>query len=266
VQCRACSLVYTNEIPSRGDIDVIYDANYYDKGVKYAELSKSVGLINAEQRVTRLLLDANIKRDRWLDVGCATGEFISEARHKVKEVCGVEISVCAIKIAKERGIEGIIVGDFFDTEWEHNYFDLISMWDVIEHLPDPVSNLKHAFQLIKPGGFLVLSTGDITSITARLFGRFWHLMTPPEHQYFFSPATIKQMLSSCGFNLVSIEHNGKRVPLDFMVQKVTRLLYPPATKRVLQLATRLELDKIVPVINFGDIMEITALKPLNQIG
>lgn len=266
VQCQVCFLVYTNEIPSRTEIDATYDANYYDKGVKYAELSKSVGLINAERRVTRLLLDANVKRDQWLDVGCATGEFISEASHVVKEVYGVEISAYAVNIAKERGIEGITVRDFLEAEWDHNKFDLISMWDVIEHLPDPASNLKHAFQLIKPGGYLVLSTGDITSITARLFGRFWHLMTPPEHQYFFSPFTIKRMLSSCGFNLVSIKHNNKRVPLDFMVQKVTRLLYPAATKRILKLATWLELDRIVPIINFGDIMDVTARKPVNQIG
>lgn len=265
VQCQVCSLVYTNEIPSRAEIDDIYDANYYDKGAKYTELSKSVSRANAEQRVTQLLLDANVKQDQWLDVGCATGEFISEARHMVKEVYGVELSAYAVNIAKERGIEGISVGDFLDTEWDHNKFDLISMWDVIEHLPDPVSNLKRAFQLIKPGGYLVLSTGDITSITARLFGRFWHLMTPPEHQYFFSPSTIKRMLNFCRFDLVSIRHNGKRVPLDFMLQKVSRLLYPAATKRVSQLATWLELDKIIPIVNFGDIMDVTARKPVNQV-
>ena len=65
------------------------------------------------------------------------------------------------------------------------------MWDVIEHLPDPRRTVEAAWERLRPGGLLALSTGDVGSMAARLHGRDWSLMTPPWHQFYFSRKTMR---------------------------------------------------------------------------
>ena len=262
VQCQSCSLIYTNEIPSRAELNTIYSSDFFTVGAKFTDSPTGGGHGNAEQRVKQLLTLADIGLDKWLDVGCATGNFILAAKPFVTEIYGIEISDYAVSQAKRRGLSNLVVGDFLEVELRKDQFDMVSMWDVIEHVTDPMANLRKAFQILKPGGCLALSTGDIDSKIARLTGRFWHLMIPPRHLYFFSRSTIELMLAANDFSSVSIQYPGKRVPLDFMLWKLTNLFVPRASSKVVGITTLLRLGKIAPVINLGDIMTIYARKPL----
>ena len=107
------------------------------------------------------------------------------AKPFVQQIKGVEVSDYAIREAEARGLKDLIVGEFLETDFKTEKFDLISMWDVIEHVCDPKTNLEKVFDLLKPGGYLVITTGNIDSWTAKLMGRFRHLMTPPRHLFFF---------------------------------------------------------------------------------
>ncbi len=260
VRCRACSLVYVDELPTQAGLEKIYSPSFFEVGEKFAGASKSPSLVNAQQRIDELVALPEVQLGRWLDVGCATGDFLLAAAAVVSEADGVEMSAYAAERAKTRGVSSVHTGDFLDVELEDSAFDFVSMWDYIEHVTDPVANLRRAFQILRPGGYLALTTGDIESLAARFMGRYWHLMIPPKHLYFFSPKTIEEMLTNAGFRSISITWPGKRVPFDFVTWKLTNLFLPNAGALVLRINKALRLGKLAPFVNLYDIMTVYARK------
>jgi len=93
-----------------------------------------------------------------------------------------------------------------------------------------------------------------------VMGRFWHLMIPPRHLYFFSPVTIRNLLSQAGFEAVVISKPGKRVPLGFALWKLASLVIPGAGSAALRLGALTHLGRLAPFVNLWDIMTIVARK------
>jgi predicted TPR repeat methyltransferase len=215
--------------------------------------------MNAQRRLNRLLQLPDIRLSSWLDVGCATGDFLVVASAVVKDPYGVEISDHAWAVAKSRGLQ-VMLGDFLEVEFTASRFDVITMWDYIEHVCDPMANLAKARNLLRAGGYLAISTGDIGSRIARLMGKRWHLMIPPKHLYFFSERTLADMLLKSGFSVITISRDGKYVPVDFIAWKATFLLMPSLARYVVSLARKIGLGRIAPYINLGDIMTVVARK------
>lgn len=261
VRCESCGLVYTNEIPSPAELDAIYGEAFFRVGQKFAAGPGSVGLINAADRVSRLLTLPAVGRTTWLDVGCATGDFLEAATGAgIAEARGIELSAFAVEKARARGF-AVVQSDFAGAQVSPESCDVVTMWDYIEHVPDPAASLRKAFVALRSGGYLALSTGDVSSLVARLTGRFWHLMIPPRHLYFFTPATLARLLTSAGFVGVGIERPGKRVPLDFALWKTAVMIAPPLSQIVLRAASGMGLGRLRPSVNLGDIMTVIARKP-----
>jgi SAM-dependent methyltransferase len=261
VRCQACGLVYTNEIPSPAELEAVYGAAFFKVGQKFAGQSEGVGIVNATSRMRRVLELDGVGRARWLDVGCATGDFLEAARRVgIGDITGVELSAYAVEQATSRGFD-VVRADFADVELQPGSFDVITMWDYIEHVPDPAASARKAFEALRPGGYLVISTGDAESRAARLMGRFWHLMIPPRHLYFFTPDTLVRLLQDSGLLMMRIDRPGKRVPLDFAVWKAAIMLAPPLAPAVLRAATGLGLGRLQPSVNLLDIMTAYARKP-----
>jgi SAM-dependent methyltransferase len=263
LRCRSCTLVYVDAALTEEDLDRIYGASFFNIGSKFAGEVSSPGAANAALRVERLLQLPEVGLDCWLDVGCANGDFLLAAGGQVKRTCGVEISSYASEAARQRGIEAIWRGDFLEAQLPRTGFDLISMWDYIEHVQEPLANLRKAYELLRPGGYLALSTGDIGSPIARLMGRIWHLMIPPKHLYFFSRSTLRSMLTTAGYYNITIRYYGKRVPADFMLWKLASLAHPGLGERALHLANYFKLERLAPQVNLWDIMTVIARKPIS---
>ena len=258
VRCRACGLVFTSDVPSAAELEAIYGEAFFAVGQKFAGRSGGAGMVNAESRVARLLELPGVGRRRWLDVGCAAGDFLDAARRAgVGDVHGVELSAYAAGQARARGFD-VVQADFASLDLGPGTYDVITMWDYIEHVPDPSASLRKALAALEPGGYLALSTGDASSLAARLLGRFWHLMIPPRHPYFFTPQTMVRMLQQAGFLMVRMDWPGKRVPLDFAAWKGSAMILPAAAPAVLRAATRLGLGRLQPSINLFDIMTVYA--------
>lgn len=260
VRCGRCGLQYVNRLPSPGELDKIYGAEFFAVGRKFEDDDRSPGMINAHARVDAMGKLPNVGWERWLDVGCATGQFLLCAAGRAGSVQGVELSPAAAARAAERGLD-VAVGDFLEVPVPANGFDVVSMWDYIEHVPDPVAHLRRASDALRPGGYLALSTGNVDSLMAGITGRYWHLMIPPRHLYFFAPATIARLLAAAGFDLVEIGTPGKRVPLDFLAWKLTWLAVPAIAPRVVALSERIGLGRLAPRVNLRDIMTVYARKP-----
>jgi len=102
--------------------------------------------------------------------------------------------------------------------------DVIVLFDVVEHLPDPRRTLALCERHLNPGGIIVITTGDFGSLTARLAGVKWRLMTPPQHLWFFTLASLRRMSASLGLALEYADHPWKIVPLSLIIFQLRRIL------------------------------------------
>jgi 2-polyprenyl-3-methyl-5-hydroxy-6-metoxy-1,4-benzoquinol methylase len=235
VTCDDCGLVYvTPRLQGQALLD-IYDEGYWKsdnpKVRGYADYARESALyLKTYQKRLALVQRWLVPNARVLDVGCAAGYFLRVVQPLGHDVHGVELSPA---IAKEAiaalGSDRIHVGTLDDAAAAMDYrpqsFDLVTLWDVIEHIPDPQAVLRKIRELVKPGGRLLLETQNVASRWAALLGRRWHHYKHHEHLYHFTPATIRRLLDDCGFRVLEIgaAYAGKYVSFAFLAERAQRL-------------------------------------------
>jgi SAM-dependent methyltransferase len=147
-------------------------------------------------------------------------------RARGHEVWGIEPSSAIAGDARRRlGDDRVHLGTLADAPWPPGSFDLITLWDVVEHLPDPVAALGRARELLRPGGLLLIETQNVESRFAHLLGRRWQHFKQAEHLWHFSPATLARLLRVAGFAPIEMtaRRAGKFVGLDFVAERSARL-------------------------------------------
>jgi SAM-dependent methyltransferase len=137
---------------------------------------------------------------KLLDVGCATGDFMSAAQ-PYYNVEGLELSEWSAKLAVERGFT--IHKCLLDDMKVENVYDVVTMWGVIEHFEYPANEIKNIARIIKPGGVVALWTGDIESLPSKLFGQKWWYVQG-QHIQMFSKRSIRKLFNDNGFEEVSM--------------------------------------------------------------
>ncbi len=202
VRCRICGLVYQNPRPVKESYDLIYPQ-------EYDQFTPSIEAVEPMQRFfrgyglkKRVKFVARYKKGGTLcDIGCAGGDFLEMAKNYGYQVTGVEPNLQASTYARSLGLN-VITGALDEIEVSDNFFDVITMWNVIEHLSDPRAALDKLFHLLKPDGFLIFTTPNLSSFDAKLFGRYWIGFELPRHFYVFSTETIQMILLSSRYNLI----------------------------------------------------------------
>lgn len=199
VKCDTCGLVYENPRPVLADLPLIYPDTYdpFDDPEKRSKLKKlqvSYGHRKKLRWIEKFQNGGNI-----CDVGCATGDFVYEAQATDKWTAfGVEPSAKAVQTAIERGLN-IKKGVFEESIFPNVQFDVVTMWNVIEHLADPKHTLEKINQKLKSGGWLVFTTPRLLTFGSNFFGKYWMGYELPRHFYVFSTETIEQLLQRTGF-------------------------------------------------------------------
>jgi len=159
---------------------------------------------------------------RLIELGCAYGFFLQEAR-PFFEVAGIELSHDAATYARLAGLD-VLAGIADETNLQRlGPADAIVLLDVIEHLPDPRATLALAARHLNPGGIILVTTGDFSSLYARLSGCHWRLMTPPQHLWFFTPESMRRMADGLGLQVEALDHPGKVVPLSLILFQLRRM-------------------------------------------
>lgn len=149
---------------------------------------------------------------RLLDVGCSTGLFLARARAIGFEVAGVEFSAASAQFARDHFDIAVTDGDIAALDCAPESFDLLTMFDVIEHVRDPAADIAAAHRLLRPGGLFILSTPNLDGLfpmlsqpLAQTLG-YWPHPEPPWHLYQFSVRTLSAMLEKRGFECLGTRH------------------------------------------------------------
>jgi 2-polyprenyl-3-methyl-5-hydroxy-6-metoxy-1,4-benzoquinol methylase len=254
VRCRHCGLVYINPRPNSSDV-----LDDYEDVVDELYVLEREGRVLTFRRhlrpLERIVGPPNGKR--LLDVGCHIGVFVDVAQRRGWDAWGVEPSRWATEQARAQGLR-VLNGTLATAGFEDASFDIITMWDVIEHLPHPQAELRQAHRLLKPGGAVVIHTIDIESSFARIMGHRWPWLMEM-HLYYFSPRTLRRMLEDVGFEVIHSSPQGRYLRLGYLVSRLqpySRPLY-----RLLDgFVTRLGLSRVALPINLGDLFTMYAQK------
>jgi 2-polyprenyl-3-methyl-5-hydroxy-6-metoxy-1,4-benzoquinol methylase len=236
LRCVPCGLVFVTPRASEDTLHEIYDAGYWQSSSPklrgYADYAGDEPLyLKTFRRRMRLIRRYVAPVSKVLDIGCAAGFFLRVMDEEGHDVYGVELSATIAAHAKQHlGAERIYVGTLDDLPtdrpgFEPHSFDLVSLWDVVEHVPDPQRLLRQAKEMLTPHGTLILETQNVDSTFAGLLGRRWQHYKHREHLYHFNKATITRVLEQSGFRTV---HNtpsfgGKYVSLGFIAERAERL-------------------------------------------
>ena len=194
-------------------------------------------------------------------MGCASGFFLVEARERGWDGVGVDVAPAMTAVARERFGLGARTGTFASAPLDGS-FDLVTMWDYIEHATDPVADLRRAAASLRPGGVLALSTGDAGSASARIMGSRWHLLTPHHHNFFFRRSDLRRLLSEAGLATVETAAWPRWASIGYLVYKLGAVA--PSSRAVRAVAGAIRESRVgdlaVPV-NLFDVVTIVARKP-----
>jgi 2-polyprenyl-3-methyl-5-hydroxy-6-metoxy-1,4-benzoquinol methylase len=237
VECLSCGLIFNAVMPSKQELAAIYTEEYYQSkdSLQYGYTDYRADRDNIAKTARKRLREIEkIKPSgHLLDVGCAFGFFLEVARERGWAVSGVEISEYAARYASRELHLDVVNHDAESWTYPERSYDVITMWDLIEHLRDPAGTLRKLGLALKDDGILVLSTPDVESLPARLMKERWlGWQLRNEHLHYFSHATLERMLNAAGLEVVKRCRVGKHVNFDLFVDRLA--LYAKPAARILR--------------------------------
>lgn len=213
VNCAKCSLIFLKNPLSETEI-----LNYYPKD--YEAYNPKADQKVLEKKLKFMFSFCEIYSS-ILDIGCSNGGFLTVAKEMgIESIYGVELNSSMAMEASQRGIEvlGYTLEDAYQTG---KTFDVITLWDVLEHLPDPNSALEKIHEMLSQNGFLFISIPNTNSFDRYLFGKNWIGWDAPRHYFLFSVELIKSLLYKKGFgNIVIHGITGAKGAFNLSLDKI----------------------------------------------
>ena len=257
-RCNACGLLFSGQHLSAEDLTALYSEKYFFGG-EYCDYLADRKILqkNFRQRLKVLRRFIDPKRHKsLLDIGCAYGFFIDMIKDQFDVIKGIDISKDATRYVRERLKLDVINDDLLKYDFGKEKFDIICMWDVIEHLQHPRLYLEKVARIMKSGALFAMTTGDIESLNARGRGNRWRLMHPPTHLHYFSKRAIARLLNDIGFDIIYNRYCGFWRSIDAVSYKILQKRLP----WLYYFLRKIGLNGIGLYINLYDIMFIIARK------
>lgn len=265
IKCVDCGLVVAKEIPTSAEIEKLYQEEYF------------FGMEYFDYKADRLALERNfkerIKRLRFMigpnfnvaEIGCAYGYFLNMIKDGTKSHIGFDVSHEGVDYAvNELGVRAT-TDDFLKYKFKKDSLDSIFMWDVAEHLSYPDDYFKKVSEILKPGGHVALTTGNIEAWLPRRRKAAWRMIHPPTHVYYFSPKTIGLLMEQYNLKVISVKHPSTSRNVGSVFNQIIanrkaskKAVWPIAFAE--KIAHLVGAHNINLPLNTGDIMEVVAVK------
>lgn len=258
-RCSTCGL--GSAVAQQFDPEAYYTEDYFNGGHSdgYSDYAGSESVLRSEfARLVDVLKRHCPPGGRLLEIGSAYGFFLKEAQPHF-DVHGIELAKDAVDACHRAGLPNVHQGTVDEDILERiGPVDAVVMLDVIEHLSDPVETLRLCNRILKPGGVILITTGDFGALTARVTGRHWRLMTPPQHLWFFSQTSFSRIANTLNLSIAACTRPWKLVPLSLILFQVARMAGIDMRSSSLVRSSKLGIP-----VNLFDAMRVILHKPLS---
>jgi 2-polyprenyl-3-methyl-5-hydroxy-6-metoxy-1,4-benzoquinol methylase len=261
-RCENCELVDLANPPDEEALARLYS---FDSGYHRELADPESPATVMHRRMAREHLDwlskTGVVSGRMLDVGCSVGVFLDEARSRGFTVKGVEYSPDTSELARSLYGLDVQTGTVEDVG-ERLAFDVVTLWDVIEHLGAPLDSLRKVHGLLAPTGVVAIRTPNIDGLFPRRSYRvgraigFWPAVEPPAHLVQFSKTTLRLMLERAGFEVIAVKDT--RIRPSYHFGSLADIRRSP--KRLAYAAAFAPLSLVGPWLHAGDDMLVAARK------
>jgi len=225
--CSDCGLAAACPLPMPEELSRLYTREYYEAwGARGGEDSEVMAMKQATFTPRLNRVKPIRKGARILDVGCATGFFLTLVEAEGGEAHGVEISPYAAGEARKRWGGRVREGTLVEAGYSSEYFFAVFMSDLIEHVLRPADLLEETFRILEPGGWVVVCTPDFGGLSARLLGKHW-FHKKQEHILYFTRASLRKALAMAGFQDIRMETGVKAMTIHYLASQFrTYSLFP----------------------------------------
>jgi SAM-dependent methyltransferase len=199
VRCPACSLAWLSNPPDPAEMHLHYTDAYHKLISAGGENSP------ARWEFRREALTRYKQSGTLLDLGCSSGSFLAYMRSEAWKLYGIEMSAECARAAEERSEAQVFAGSILDAPFARESFDVVTCFDVLEHLYEPRQVMGRIAEWLKPGGIFYVLVPNVDSAEGRVFGSYWHGLELPRHLFHYSPASLKYLAESAGLREVSLE-------------------------------------------------------------
>ena len=199
LRCSACTVAWLSRPPKPYEMHMHY-TEAYDKLISAAGANSP-----KRWKDRRATLELYKQSGSLLDLGCSSGLFLGSLARDSWELYGIEMSADSAKAAEARTGANVFVGNILDAPFPAESFDVITCFDVLEHLYEPRRVMARVGEWLKPGGIFYVQVPNVDSAEARVFGSYWHGLELPRHLFHYSPASLEFLAKSAGFRDVSLE-------------------------------------------------------------
>lgn len=198
-KCSSCKFVFSKQIPSQQEL-----INHYN-GYSRSDYLSPITI----KRYNELLdnFEKFKKTGKILDVGCGIGYFLDEAKKRGWEVYGTEFTDEAVSICSNKGIK-VSQGKLERNNYSAGMFDVITSFEVLEHINNPIEELNNFNHLIRKGGLVYLTTPNFNSLLRYRLKSAYNVICYPEHLSYYTPRTLKKVFKLCGFKCQKIKTTG----------------------------------------------------------
>lgn len=261
VYCAACGLGQLWPLPSEEQLAALYGSHDYFAGTDRVGYADYAGDAPQLARTFRAKLDRLLRHGpvaSLVEIGCGPGYFLRQAaRAGIARAIGVDVNPWAVGEACRQGLD-VRLGSI-DALPPGETFDAAVMLDCLEHVVDPEAFLDALRARLTPGGRLLVMTPNIRSLLARVSGPRWVSLKVPEHVYYYSPRSIRRLLSATGFDVLAVRATGQYVTVAFTLSRLARLA--PRLATGLATVTRLlALERAIVFANNGSIDVVARLR------
>ena len=259
-RCSVCGLGYVKQLPTLDELAAIYAADYWNGRKAYTDyVADKIGTqLHFKHRIASLRQFST--GGSLFEAGCAYGFFL-ELAQAYWTVKGIDFSEAAIAYARDKLHLAVEQGDFESHPPEPNTYNVITLWDTIEHLYDPALAISKSVDGLQSGGYLALTTADLDALLPRIQKTAWRMIIPA-HLHYFSRQSMTYLLEAQGLKVVHFSHVSYYRSVRQMAQIITWNQPNSQWRRRLQSQIeRLPLMSSYIPLNLYDIMFVVAQKP-----